>query len=272
MLELEALRRALHLLAQLRQHLVVLALYEPDQFLDRARVVGLRHRADTRPRAPLDVIEQARPLVRLGHVQRAGAELEEALEVLDRVAQRLGVGIGSEVACPIIRDPARGVDTRVVVGHADLEIEILLIVAQLDVVARTVLLEQVALQQERLFLRAGDDVVEVGDLRHHRADLGGQVGLAAEVGPHAVAQHGRLADVDDASVCPLHEVHAWLAGQIPEHRRQPFSRDEARRFGVVGVGSHVEQQYQPPRLSSCASHCHPERSEGSGASSTLCSL
>jgi hypothetical protein len=165
----------------------VLALQEEDQVAHRLVVLLLGDLADAGPGAALDVVEEAGAPVHLLHVQGAGAELEEALELLDRLAQGLGVGVGAEVAGPVRGHPARGVHPGEARPGTDLEVEVLLVVPELDVVAGAVLLEEVALQEEGLLLRVGDDVLEVGDAGDHRPHLGAQVFLAAEVGADPVA-------------------------------------------------------------------------------------
>src|SRR5687767_6449846 len=113
----------------------MLALQEPDQLLDPLGVARLVDHPDARPRAALDMEEQARALVGLLHVQRARPELKEPLKVFDRLAQRLRVGVRTEVARAVLGGMPRGVDAGKALLLADLEIEVLLIVPELDVVA-----------------------------------------------------------------------------------------------------------------------------------------
>src|SRR5690606_20682969 len=87
---------------------------------------------------------------------------------------------------------------------------------QADVVAGTVLLDEVGFQDEGLDLGAGDDVVDVRDVGRHHADFGRQAGGRLEVAAHAVSQGNRLADVDHLAGGVLHEVDAWPVRQEPQ--------------------------------------------------------
>ncbi len=76
-----------------------------------------------------------------------------------------------------------------------LQIGIVLVVAQQDVVARGALLDQVVLERQRFHDRVGDDDFEAVRLVEQRVDArAGAVG--AEVAADAVAQHSRLADIE----------------------------------------------------------------------------
>jgi hypothetical protein len=91
-----------------------------------------------------------------------------------------------------------------------------LVVAEPHVVRRLVALDEVVLEGERLHLAVGDHEVEVGDLVDHPAlvELGRARGL--EVGPHAVAQHAGLSDVQDPALRVLEQVDAGPARQLLE--------------------------------------------------------
>src|SRR6185503_2776668 len=60
----------------------------------------------------------------------------------------------------------------------------------------------------RLELVVGHDVLEVGDLAHHRVGLGVVRAGVLEVRAHAAAQRGRLADVDDLGLGVAIDVDA----------------------------------------------------------------
>ena len=81
------------------------------------------------------------------------------------------------------------------IGHFSAQVR--LIVLETDVVARTVLLDQIVFEDQRFFLAARDQHVEVADPFHQEAHLEAGVAAFAEVGAHARAQRLGLADVQD---------------------------------------------------------------------------
>ena len=86
-------------------------------------------------------------------------------------------------------------DAREGLSGRQLQIGIVLVVAQQDVVARGALLDQVVLERQRFHDRVGDDDFEAVRLVEQRVDArAGAVG--AEVAADAVAQHSRLADIE----------------------------------------------------------------------------
>jgi len=76
-----------------------------------------------------------------------------------------------------------------------------------------VLVHQVALEDERLVFAAGDDVLDVAELRHQPGGLGIEVAGFLEVRPHPVPQVAGLADVDDLAPGVPVQVDARRVGQ-----------------------------------------------------------
>ena len=99
------------------------------------------------------------------------------------------------------------VDARVVLVEADGDVGVGLVVAQADVEARPVALDEALLGQQRLGLVGGDEGLDAVDPR-------GQAGVAAgEVGGDPFADRARLADVEQLAVAVVEEVDAGLVGQ-----------------------------------------------------------
>ena len=138
----------------------------------------------------------------------ACAQWKETPQQLHALVHRARRRIGAKIARAVLRDAPRDHDTRILVGERDLEIWIALVILEADVVARTMLLDEVALQDQRLDFRVCEDRLEVGDLRHHRTHLRRLMLAALEVLPHTVLQDDRLADIDDAPLRVLHDVDA----------------------------------------------------------------
>jgi hypothetical protein len=167
--------------------------------------------------APVDRVLDARTLQPSVDRDRARAQREE----LARQAQRLPHR-GGGIERPIVRGavvlhPARHQQPREVLVGRELEERVVLVVAQDDVVARTMLAHEVGLEHERLELVVGDDELEIGDVPDEGVGLGIGGPRDLEVRPHAPPQRRRLADIDHLRLGVLVQVHARplrQAGQL----------------------------------------------------------
>src|SRR5262249_42856840 len=131
---------------------------EVDDAVDRAAVVLLGDVADAGRLAALDVVVKAGRAAapaRLG--PPAGAEHEDLAKQIERLAHALGVAVGAEVDALATVALAREVDAREVLVERDADVRVGLVVAQPDVEARLVLLDEVLLGEQRLGLSRDDD-------------------------------------------------------------------------------------------------------------------
>ena len=141
----------------------------------------------------------------------AGAELEDAVEHVERLAHLLRVRVRAEVEDAAAVPLAREHHARVVVLDRDRDVRERLVVAQPHVERRPVPLDEVLLEVERLDLGAGDDHLEVGDPRDEVGDRRAGVAAAGlEVRADARPQRLRLADVEDLAPLVAEEVDARL--------------------------------------------------------------
>ncbi len=127
----------------------------------RARYSSLRDVADARRLAALDVVVQARAAAapaRLG--AGAGAEHEHLRQHLQRRAHALGVRVGPEVRAAGAVALAREVHARELLVERDRDERVGLVVAQADVEARPVLLDEALLGQQRLGLAGDHDALD----------------------------------------------------------------------------------------------------------------
>ena len=118
-----------------------------------SRYSSLRHVADAGRPAALDVVVEARragAAARLGAL--AGAEQEDLAEQVERAADALGARVRAEVDAVAPVALAREVDARELLVQADRDVRVGLVVAQPDVEARPVLLDEVLLGEQRLGL------------------------------------------------------------------------------------------------------------------------
>src|SRR6202040_2791226 len=105
----------------------------------------------------------APPRLRAG----ARAEHEDLREHLERPPYALGVRVRPEVRPARAMALAREVHARVVLVERDGDERIGLVVAQADVEARAVLLDEALLGQQRLCLRGDDDALDALHARDH---------------------------------------------------------------------------------------------------------
>src|SRR5581483_7840947 len=86
------------------------------------------------PRAAPDVEVKADPSL-LEDILRAGPERHQHAQALDRAAQRLSAGVGTEVERAVVQHLARVVDPGVLLGDRKLQVEVVLVVLEPDVEA-----------------------------------------------------------------------------------------------------------------------------------------
>ena len=141
---------------------------EVDHAVDALAIVLLGDVPDAGRLAALDVVVQARAAAappRLG--AGAGAEHEHLREHLQRAAHALGVRVRAEVRPARAVALAREVHARVVLVERDRDERVGLVVAQADVEARPVLLDEALLGQQRLGLAGHDHALDPLHARHH---------------------------------------------------------------------------------------------------------
>ncbi len=190
--------------------------------------------ADARRAAALDVEVQARRTAapaRLGRVARA--EGEDLLQQVERAADLLRVGVRPEVRAVAAVALAREVHARKRLVERDREKRIGLVVAQANVEARLVLLDELVLRQQRLGLGGDEQALDLVDARHHldRAARRARALGVREVPGHALADRFRLADVDDLARLVAKEVDTGAVGQAAPLLGEPARAGFGRRRG-----------------------------------------
>jgi hypothetical protein len=116
------------------------------------------------------------------------------------------------VEAAVALDPARHQHTRKGFVHRQLQVGVVLVVAQQDVVFRRALLDQVVLERERLDDRVGDDHVKPYHLVQQR--VGFRIAaVGAEIVAHAIAERARLADVNRVAIRVEVQIDARLLRQ-----------------------------------------------------------
>ena len=214
-LELQRLRCRGHLPFQAADDLVRVAVEEVAQLLHQLPVGHLLDLAHARAAALLDVEQEARPaeaVVLVELARAAGADGEAAQQQIEGVADGVGMRVRAEVAGALALAAAHDHRPGELLVDRDGEERIALVVAQPDVEPRPVLLDEAVLQHQRLDLVAHFDPLDSGCRGHHLGGARVQVARVLEVVGQALAQAGRLADIDDAAVLVLELVRARCIG------------------------------------------------------------
>ena len=168
---------------------------------------------DARAQAAADVVLQTRPGMVAPEVEVAGRDQKVAVDQLDHAVGQAGRQIGSVVAAAVLLQAPGDIDPRKAFAQREFDVRIGLVVAQQDVEARLLLLDEVVFQRQRFFFVVDDDVLEVDGFAQQGAGLG-VLGRALEkIRTHPGAQVFRLADVDDLTLCVFVQIHARRGGQ-----------------------------------------------------------
>ena len=164
---------------------------------------------DARPRAPSDVVVEARPLRARSLVEervRAGPHGEHARQRVEGVADRPGVPVRAEVPHALALRAPQHLRARPRLPHREREVRVGLVVPVADVEPRLVLLDQVVLEHQRVDLGRGDDPFDGRGGLDHRG--GPRVQGLAPVGREALAERRGLPRVDHPAVGVAEQVGA----------------------------------------------------------------
>jgi hypothetical protein len=210
-LEVLLVRGGLHLGLEARFELLVPALQEEDDVGDRLRV-GLagREPGDTGTEAGMEVVVQAGPGQLPVDLDRAGADLKVPRDhPHDPPCEPSPEG--TEIGVAVVLHAARHQGARPGLARRDLDVGVGLVVAEADVVAGAMLLDQGVLEQQRLEVRVRDDRLDV----LVGAEQGGRLGIEvlAEIGGDPFADRAGLAHVEKAPSRPSEQVDARTVGQ-----------------------------------------------------------
>ena len=202
-LELELGRRIGHALGEIVDDRVGIAFEEAHQFSDEPVIFVAPDLSHARPCALLDVVQQARPanpLVGGQLVVAARADRERPQQQVERLADRVGVPVGSEVPVAALAPTAHDHGARPLVEQGHRQKRVRLVVAQPHVESRLVPLDEAVLEHERLDLSRHLDPLDGRSRGDHLRGTKGQAGGIAEVAVQAGSKALRLAHVDDPPV------------------------------------------------------------------------
>ena len=211
-LVLHRVRRRAHLGVESLDDVVGVAFEEVAELCHELAVVDLIDLADAWTTALLDVEQQTRPAEPLMLVElagAAGADREAAQQQIERVADRVGVCVRSEVlgslALAATHDQRPG--KLLVEGHR--QERVALVIAQPDVEPRPVLFDEAVFQHQGFDLVADLDPLDALRRRHHLRRPRMHVPRILEVVRQPLTKARRLADVDHPPERVLELIRAW---------------------------------------------------------------
>jgi len=150
-----------------------------------------------------------------------------AVDEVHEPVRQVGGEIRPEIGGSVLAQAARNVDARVMLA-GQLDVRVSLVVAQKNVEARLVLLDEVILERERFLFVVDQNVVDIARFRDQAAGFGvGQL-VFGKVAAHAVAEDFGLADIDHAAVRVLVQIHTGRQRELPclfteIHRRERYN-------------------------------------------------
>ena len=166
-LKMIRLRRSLHAELQLPLHIFRASLQEQQHRMDHRIVVAFFHLACAGCQAPPDMIFEAWPFLQV----LTGPQRKQPPQELQAFMHRCHIRIRTKVTCSVLEHPPRDEYPREILLHRHLHIRIALIILQTDIIARPMLLDEIAFQDQRLDLRMRHDDLKISNMRNHRPHL-----------------------------------------------------------------------------------------------------
>ena len=143
----------------------------------------------------------------------AGTQREQPPQKFQAVLHRRSIGIGPKIPRPILHKPPGDKNPGESLLHGNFHIGIALVILEADIIVGTVLLDEVAFQNQSLHLGARHDGLEICNMGNHCPNLGSMVLATLEILPHPVLQHHSLAHIDDSALLILHEINPGTVRQ-----------------------------------------------------------
>ncbi len=243
-----------HLLLEDAHDLIDLPLQDENRLIHHVVVLLGRDLARAGAGASPHLVLQAGPLSCLEFAVAAGPQRIHLVDLPQRVPHRGGRGVGSEEEPSRLGlRPADRHETGEGMVPIDHHVQVGLVVPEVHVVSGTVSLDQGVLEQQGLFFRLRDDVVQLLDLLHEETNLRVGFGAGTDVGSKPGSQVLRLAHVQHLPLVPFHQVHTGLYGQAGNELFNGVHGSlrealEGRYLGRLAVRCFAERLNSPPSL------------------------
>jgi len=242
LLEIQVFRLVVHPLPQAGQQRL-LPPFQEGRRLGGDPAVGFPvHALHTGGEAALDLVLQAGPDPALELPVPAGPQGEERLQEAERLLRRRAGGIRAEILRAVPFRAADELKPGKGVRRVDPDVEVGLVVAEIDVVAGAVLLDQRVLEDQGLLLRLRHDEGDVIDTGQEEGDHEARV-RPREVGADAGPQILGLSHVEDPAVPVLHQVDARRRGGVPDPAFQrSFHAGHPPSASIMSVSSLIRSR------------------------------
>ena len=214
LLEAHLLAGRLHANAHVARQVRVPAFQEEADVAHRRRVRLIGGQSlYARPQAAVNVKLQAGLGVKSGEVHLARWHQEVPVDEVHQAVRQVGREVRTEIGRAVLPQPSRHVNPGILFV-SQLDVRVRFVVAQQDVEARLVLLNQVVFESERFLLVINQNVVDIARFADQRSGLDiGQLVLG-KVAAHPVSQALRLADVDHPAAGVLVQIHSGREGEL----------------------------------------------------------
>ena len=116
----------------------------------------------------MDVVLQARGLVNTAEIDLARWNLEMSMDEMHQAVRQIAGKVRTVVGASVFSEPPGYVHSRILLA-GQLDVGIRLVVAQQDVEARLILLDQVVFERQRLFVVIDLDKVDIAGFADQRA-------------------------------------------------------------------------------------------------------
>ena len=181
--------------------------------------IGFRRRQalNARTEAALNVELKAGPRVIARKVNLAQRDQKIAVDQVHDAVSQIAGKVGAIILAAILFEPAGDINPRVAFGQSKLDIGVGFVVAEKNVEARLLLLDEVVLKGKGFFVVADNDVLDVHGLAKQGAGLG--IGFShplLKIGADAGAQVLGLANINDLAFSVFIEINAGMAGDGPD--------------------------------------------------------
>jgi len=181
-----------------------------------------------RTETALDVVLQARARMEAREVDLAGGDEKVAMNEIDDAIGKVGGEVGSVIDATVFAQAARDIDAREALAESEFDVGVCFIVAQKDVEAGLLLLDEVVFKGESLFIVGDDNVVDIDGLADESAGLGVFPAAFMEIRAYARAEVFRLADVNDLALGIFVEIDAGGDGETTD-----FGEEVHRELSLV---------------------------------------
>jgi len=188
-------------------------------------------------------------------VHVAGWHEKVSVNEIDNAIRQIRREVRPEIQTAVFSQSPRHVHPRIFLAQRELYIRIRFVVAQQNVVARLLLLDEVVFERQRFFFIGDDDPFHIDGLADQRPSLGIGGTTFVEVLADAVAQALGFTHVDDHTLGIAVEVDARGGGNRPDFGEQIHSPSRSTRKFDDDDEAGVQPYFKPASEDSLRPPC-----------------